>query len=217
MFGKNKKLPPIKDDGNVLEVHSVFYTIQGEGPNSGTPAVFVRLAGCNLACHFCDTDFDEHVRCGVGDIINQVKNLAPGCKLVVVTGGEPFRQNIKNLCESLIKQNYQVQIETNGTIYRDLCHKVQIVCSPKFQNGKTYNIDHRFFGHPLAFKFIVNQDSDQEVEIYKKHAEHAEVYVQPMDEYDPVVNQKNMEKAVELALKHNFKLSLQCHKIIGVA
>jgi organic radical activating enzyme len=58
MRGNNPIRPPEQGDGMILQVKSIFATIQGEGPNVGTPAVFIRLGGCNLACEFCDTSFE---------------------------------------------------------------------------------------------------------------------------------------------------------------
>ena len=91
-------------DGTLLKVHSIFMTIQGEGPFSGHPAVFIRLAGCNLACPFCDTEYTENaVTMTIPEIRKAVRNAHTVNKgLVVITGGEPFRQNIVRLCNRLL-------------------------------------------------------------------------------------------------------------------
>lgn len=78
MFGRNPKLPQEFTDGKVLKVHSIFYTIQGEGPYSGRTAVFIRLSGCNLACSFCDTEFDLYESLELEQILDKVQDV---CRL----------------------------------------------------------------------------------------------------------------------------------------
>lgn len=147
MFGKN----PIRSnethlDGQTLAVQEIFYTIQGEGPFSGTPAVFIRLAGCNLACTFCDTEFESGIanRLDVDQIVKKTMSF-PRPQLVVLTGGEPLRQNVVPLIKLLIMTGVRtVQIETAGTVWSEgmeelmkklatsyLGDPVVIVCSPK--------------------------------------------------------------------------------------
>src|SRR5690606_21434036 len=110
MFGKNPKRPPIKGDGSTLEVQEIFPTFQGEGVYTGWPAVFIRLGGCNLACHFCDTEFESYQPMELEEIVQQVIELTgkTHTKLVVITGGEPFRQPIGLLCRTLLGQEYKV-------------------------------------------------------------------------------------------------------------
>src|SRR4051812_4694104 len=99
MRGNNPIRKPVQDEGRELGVKSIFPTLQGEGPYTGHPAVFVRLGGCNLACSFCDTDFEGFSTLGVTGIVEQVTKLAVNeagervRHLVVITGGEPLRQN----------------------------------------------------------------------------------------------------------------------------
>ena len=110
-------------DTTVL-VKSVFNTIQGEGPFAGYPATFVRLAGCNfgaknIACSFCDTDFALSTAVG-HDAVYLARNLEAWVgkvqPLIVLTGGEPMMQPAtKIFIETLLEQNYKVQVETNGT------------------------------------------------------------------------------------------------------
>ena len=120
MFGNNLKLPFEKGDGTYLKVHSIFETIQGEGPYSGYQAIFIRLSGCNLACEFCDTEFDDYSILEIHDILKKIKSFEQINPLIVITGGEPFRQNISQLCKLLIINNFKIQIETNGTLYTDI-------------------------------------------------------------------------------------------------
>ena len=96
MFGKNIPISQEIDPLGVLNVVSIFYTIQGEGPYSGMPAVFLRLAGCNLRCTWCDTDFETGAHKMLAsevynDVLKKSKGLAQVC---VITGGEPMLQNI---------------------------------------------------------------------------------------------------------------------------
>ncbi len=119
--------------GENLDVQEIFPTLQGEGPYAGHPSIFIRLGGCNLACDFCDTEFDSYKKISLKKILAEVKKLTKNSvrKLIVITGGEPFRQPIERLCEELVKLNFLVQIETNGTLFRDLPAEVKIICSPK--------------------------------------------------------------------------------------
>ena len=122
MFGKNKILKPENHDGLHLDIVEIFPTLQGEGPFSGWPAVFVRLGGCNLACEFCDTEFENYQNFSVEKIIEEVVKLAKNDenevvrKLVVITGGEPLRQPVESFCEELTRLGFLVQFETNGII-----------------------------------------------------------------------------------------------------
>ena len=76
MFGKNKILKPEIHDGNNLDVQEIFPTLQGEGPYAGWPAVFIRLGGCNLACDFCDTEFETYQNISLIKILEEVLFLA---------------------------------------------------------------------------------------------------------------------------------------------
>ncbi len=131
MFGKNQITKvDVNRPSNRLKINSVFYTIQGEGPFSGQPAIFVRFAGCNLRCHFCDTEFETFEERSVYDLVDEVSNIRDrvterfvGFKqplLVVITGGEPFLQpDLGPFTVQLLERNFKVQIETAGTAFND--------------------------------------------------------------------------------------------------
>ncbi len=217
MFGKNKIKAAAKGDGKTLEIFKIFRTFQGEGPYTGWPAVFIRLSGCNLACKFCDTDFDDFVEMAIEDILSEVGELSrktPGF-LVVITGGEPFRQPISGLCDLLIDAGYLVQIETNGTLFIELNQGIKIVCSPKITNGKYYPIREDLLERISAFKFIISdsQEGYNNVSDVGQSRFDVPVYVQPMDEYDAIKNRKNHTKTLEIASKNNYRLCVQTHKI----
>lgn len=151
MFGKNHVKKQLKQhDGKSLDVFETFVSIQGEGPFAGTPAFFIRLAGCNLRCAFCDTVFDHTDALShpitVDAVLALVAEARQDCKfgLIVITGGEPLLQNIEPLVTRLITElQYTVQIETAGTVWVDdeasdfalvshvLNQKLFIVVSPK--------------------------------------------------------------------------------------
>jgi 7-carboxy-7-deazaguanine synthase len=222
MFGKNKILKAEKHAGDALDVQEIFATIQGEGPYAGHPAVFVRLGGCNLACDFCDTEFDSYQNFLLTEILTQVKNLAKKHvrNLVVITGGEPLRQPIGKLCEELVKAKFKVQIETNGTIFRQLPRQVKIICSPKVTNGKYHAIRPDLLKRINAVKFIISaNDKNYEnigTEIAKQLGKKIPIYVQPMDEYDEEKNRRNLQRVVKLAEENGYLVSLQTHKILQI-
>ena len=76
----------------MIGLAEIFYSVQGEGAWTGTPAIFVRLAGCNLACAFCDTDYALRFLASVPDIVAQVRAAGGDCPMVILTGGEPLAQ-----------------------------------------------------------------------------------------------------------------------------
>jgi organic radical activating enzyme len=224
MFGKNKILPPTFGDGQMLEVKSIFPTLQGEGIYVGVPAVFIRLGGCNLACNFCDTDFEDFATTTLPQIIAKTSKLAQNksgkrvINLVVITGGEPLRQNISPLCESLLANGFLVQIETNGTIYRELPKNMDIICSPKNTSGNYAQIRADLLPNITAFKFIIsvnNQKYNHVPEIGQSEY-NTIVFVQPMDEGDAAKNAANQKLAVEICMQNGYRLSLQTHKILGI-
>jgi 7-carboxy-7-deazaguanine synthase len=224
MFGKNKILKPETHDGLNLDIVEIFPTLQGEGPYVGYPAVFIRLGGCNLACDFCDTEFEKYQNLSLKEILEEAQKLSKNNekkvarKLIVITGGEPLRQPISKLCEELIKLGFLVQIETNGTIFRELPNEVKIICSPKVTNNKYHQIRLDLLSKISAFKFIISASN----ELYKNISEIGQskfnipIYLQPMDEYDKKKNKENIKLAVKLCQENNYILSLQTHKYLGI-
>lgn len=242
MFGTNPKRRPLKGDGNILQVQEIFPTVQGEGPHTGVPSVFIRLGGCNLACHFCDTEFESFREMALTEVLAEVKRLAEedtdensgeasrpsepsargaarhvsdrmsrsGRNLIVITGGEPLRQPIAPLCEALLAAGFQVQIETNGTLWRELPEEVEIICSPKLKTRLRPDLLERI----TAFKFVLA--AGEEVPEVGQGSVAAPVWVQPMDEYDAAKNAANLEHVLALAGRHGYKVSIQTHKLAGI-
>lgn len=218
MFGKNPIRSSAKGDGSSLDIQSIFLTLQGEGPYSGHPSIFIRLGGCNLACKFCDTEFESFKTLTLDNIISEVISAIgeSKVKLAVITGGEPFRQPLKLLCYELIKLGLKIQIETNGTLFQELPDEVEIVCSPKTSNGKYHEIRADLKKKISYYKFLISSFDEGYNYLPKWDFLGKTVYIQPMDNYDTKINSQNMIFAVELSLKTGYILSLQTHKILGI-
>jgi 7-carboxy-7-deazaguanine synthase len=226
----------LREDGSI-EVVDVFYTIQGEGPHVGRPAVFVRLAGCNLQCLGCDSDYTSKRRYVTpSGLLQEVIAVWQGHTgtdpnrprpLIVFTGGEPFRQDFGECVRSLVAAGFRdIQVETNGTLYVDGFPylAVDIICSPK-----TGALAHDLLKYIRALKYVVSDgkiDKDgfptTVLGIGLSHVAKpwpsfkGEVYVQPEDELDEEQNKKNLATAVQLCLRFGFRLSVQQHKQIGL-
>ena len=111
-----------------MKVNEIFYSLQGEGYFTGTPAVFLRFSGCNLACPFCDTEHNDGEEMTYEDIISKVTAFAS--RHIVITGGEPSLQLDELLVDMLHETGFFIQVETNGTNL--LPENVDwITCSPK--------------------------------------------------------------------------------------
>ena len=224
MFGKNKILKPENHSGDSLDVQEIFATLQGEGPFVGQPSVFIRLGGCNLACSFCDTEFESYKKISLEKILERTQKLAQNKggkivkKLVVITGGEPFRQPIEKLCQKLVALDFLVQIETNGTLFRQLPKQVKIICSPKITNGKYHKIRPDLLSRIDAFKFIISANDKNYFDIGEvgQGDKKIPVYVQPMDEYSEDKNNKNIKRVKKLCAENGYFLSLQTHKILQI-
>ncbi|MGX6960960.1 MAG: 7-carboxy-7-deazaguanine synthase QueE [Rickettsia endosymbiont of Pentastiridius leporinus] len=224
MFGQNPKRGILKGDGTELQVKSIFKTIQGEGIFVGVPAIFIRLGGCNLACKFCDTEFEDFKLIKIDNVLFEVNKLSLNSKseksvgLVVITGGEPMRQPIELLCQKLLEQNFKVQIETNGTLYRDLPKEISIICSPKASKNGYSKIREDLLPQISAIKFIVAKNISEYNLIPElgQTPYNITVFVQPMDQNDQKLNNENNELAIKLALESGARLSVQTHKFLGI-
>lgn len=219
------------DPDGVLEVHHLFSTIQGEGPFSGHPAIFLRLYGCNLQCPMCDTDYTSKFQImEPAMIVEKAKALCLGGeKLVVITGGEPLRQNIVPTAKALWKAGFHVQIETNGTLPApEGCHELvkigamSIVCSPK-----TGSINKGVLPLIKAYKYVLKDGEAQADGLPKTALGHTanpalarpptwftgRIYVQPLDSADEQENKEHLEAAISSCRKHGHTLCLQTHKL----
>ena len=214
-------------------VKEIFYTLQGEGAQSGRAAVFCRFSGCNLwsgreedrsraVCQFCDTDFvgtgpdggkfrsagelaDAIDRCWGGPPAGTGGNRAQGrMKYVVCTGGEPLLQLDDALIGALHKRAFDVAVETNGTLPAP--KSLDWICvSPKA-------------GAP----FVQTSGSELKLVYPQEHAppekfaqlDFRHFFLQPMD--GPEI-ELNTEDAIKYCLRHpQWRLSIQTHKLVGI-
>jgi 7-carboxy-7-deazaguanine synthase len=204
-------------------VKEIFYTLQGEGAQSGRAAVFCRFAGCNLwsgreedrsraVCQFCDTDF---VGTGPdGGKFSSAAELAEaidrswagrgGRKYVVCTGGEPLLQLDVKLIDALHKRGFEVAVETNGT--KPAPASLDWICvSPKA--GAPFV---QTTGNEL--KLVYPQENAPPEKFAELDFQH--FFLQPMDGTDTAFN---TERAIEYCLAHpRWRLSIQTHKLVGL-
>lgn len=165
MFGTNVITKQSKGPVTHYRVHSLFTTIQGEGPLSGMPAVFVRMAGCNLRCYWCDTEFDEDLLPFTPDqLLHTIADLSPhGRRIVVFTGGEPMLQPLGPVVQGLLSRGLIVQYETAGTVWDyslpSYGGDLRFVCSPKTGQVHT-NIANACY----TWKYIVAAGTDKDPE-----------------------------------------------------
>ncbi len=231
------------NDGT-LEVNSIWHTIQGEGPLAGVPAFFIRLAGCNLQCPGCDTEYTkilDEKTFSEEEIVDFIKGLdKPTTNLVVITGGEPFRQRIDALLIHLNDEGYHVQVETNGMIFRPFdeelfknWHKkrnpdfdLTVVCSPK-----TAKISEAILPYVDAYKYVItdgytdadglpNQILGKKCEVFRpvdliELTKLGRIYVQPYDDGNKSET-GHRDAALKSAMTHGYNLSVQLHKLLGI-
>jgi 7-carboxy-7-deazaguanine synthase len=167
--------PP--SEGAVLVVKAPWVTLQGEGPYVGYPAIFIRLAGCNLgkkdSCSFCDSQFafDKGTWRTPGELVLAVYEIAKGYtfrdRLVVLTGGEPFLQEVAPLIDHLIDAGWTVQAETNGFFWNSRLSNLltkypnsfKIVVSPKVNQRKIYpEFKEDLFYSSTCLKILIEDD-----------------------------------------------------------
>lgn len=211
----------------MFKVKDVFYTVQGEGARSGTPAVFCRFSGCNLwsgkesdrhksKCSFCDTDFLGHTLYNEHELVETItstwqnslymSDYASGTKgchpLCVFTGGEPGLQLTKELIKRVIQKGFSVAVETNGTILLPPGVYWRTV-SPKAGNAVVQT-----WGCELKVPWPQpDLDLDQLLSLNFKH-----FYLQPID---------GIENSVEITIQRvlrdpRWSLSLQTHKWVNL-
>jgi len=208
----------------MYQVKEIFYTLQGEGANAGTPAVFCRFAGCNLwsgreedrataKCRFCDTDFVGTDGPGGGKF-ETADALARACRatvtaahgpaMVVLTGGEPMLQVDQDLIDALHGRGFSIAIETNGTLA--VPDGIDWICvSPKA-------------GQPLVqlwgdeLKLVYPQAGIDPAQYQLLEFEHR--FLQPMDGPNQAAN--TVAAITYCKANPPWRLSVQTHKVLGI-
>jgi organic radical activating enzyme len=199
----------------MLKINEIFYSVQGEGAHTGMPVTFIRLSGCNLSCPWCDTKYARKMNYSmtekvvVGEVLKYPAYYNSMTKSkrrnVVITGGEPFKQDIRKLLYELHLAGCYNCIETNGTYKLDWSHLVNLdwlTVSPK-PNSKFV----QKFGNEL--KLVYTGQSIKELKKYLK-LDFDYFYLQPC-------SCKNTEKVIKI-IKNNpkWRLSVQCQKILNI-
>ncbi|PPD00102.1 MAG: 7-carboxy-7-deazaguanine synthase [Hyphomicrobium sp.] len=208
----------------MYQVKEIFYTLQGEGANAGTPAVFCRFAGCNLwsgreadrhaaQCQFCDTDFVGVDGVGGGKFAS-ADDLARACRaavtaasgpcFIVLTGGEPMLQVDQALVDALHARGFNIAIETNGTL--PVLETIDWVCvSPKAGTALKQTS-----GDEL--KLVYPQEGLDPATLRELDFEHR--FLQPMDGPRQA---ENTRAAIDYCMANPpWRLSVQTHKVLGI-
>ena len=231
MFGKNAVSGP-RQVADQFMVNELWYTIQGEGPWMGRPAIFLRLSKCNLRCYFCDTEFESGYLISVADLAAKVTAAcrAANCFRVVITGGEPMLHPLGELimrCPSPMT----FQVETAGTVMPTISQaclqRMVFVVSPK-----TPKIHPEVEKVAHSYKYIIRagecdlddglpimstQKPGEPARLFRPPAlRAASIFVQPMDEPDIEAKRANITETAFVAMKFGYRVSLQMHKILGV-
>lgn len=180
-------------------INEIFASLQGEGFWTGTPAVFVRMAGCNRACPFCDTDFSAYTLMTAEEIVTQISPY--NIDTVIITGGEPALQLDDNLVEALHRAGKRVHVETNGTL--PLPDGVDwVTCSPKQGPWLIRRVD--------ELKVVYQGQSTAELDDLVHRLRPAHRFLQPCWGDDPL-------DTIEYIMQHPlWRLSLQSHKLINI-
>jgi len=197
---------------NSLPIMEQFYSIQGEGHYSGKPAVFIRIAGCDVGCVWCDVkeswDRNEHELKTIDEIVSDVAETK--CKFVVITGGEPAMYDLTNLTTELKNNNCEIAIETSG-VYPVIGNVDWVCFSPKK------------FKKPLEEFF--HQSDELKVVVYNKSdLKWAEDLAMRMEEQTRLSLQPEWERSAEilpLIINHvkenpHWEISLQIHKFMNI-
>lgn len=201
-----------------MRVNNIFYSLQGEGRNTGRAAAFIRFAGCNLRCSFCDTEFESYREMSNEEIMAEVEAFSPQTSaikpLIVLTGGEPTLQVDEAFVDFLHQYGYEVAMESNGT--RPAPRNLDwLTVSPK-NRGARYEVQGARV--PDEIKLVFDEQTDPEAILPSEISCHAPLlYLQPCDTGDSSRNKIITQACVEYIKAHpQWRLSIQTHKLIDI-
>ncbi len=201
-----------------MKIAEIFQSIQGEGKNQGKPCLFIRLAGCNLHCRWCDTANAQTggTEMSIDTILERVLRLNPS--YVCFTGGEPLLQadELEQLSATLHQRGTAIDIETNGTInftrlqpYTSICMDIKCPSSGEQSDIELLNT----LRQQDTVKFVVQDEKDCQyaLDIITRHKIQGEIFFSPVSgsDYGPLVR---------FILDNNLpvRFQVQLHKLIGV-
>jgi 7-carboxy-7-deazaguanine synthase len=202
-----------------MKVNEIFYSIQGEGLLVGVPSIFLRFAGCNLRCSFCDTKYayKQGTEMSIQEILDEIKKFP--CSYICLTGGEPLLQkDTTKLIDSLLQKNYKICLETNGSINikklvgkKSLLISLDIKCPSSGSHEQMNMKNISYLSKKDQLKFIIKnkEDYDYAKKILKKYNSPCTVFFQPVWGTNP-------KKLASWVLNDGLpvRLTLQLHKII---
>lgn len=206
-----------------LEVIEKFKSLQGEGIHSGLPTFFIRLAGCNLRCSYCDTKYayGSGVRESVDAIVKETKNQS--LDLICITGGEPLNQEgTRFLVNSLLRSGFFVDLETNGSKSlkrfpnsKKILYSLDVKCPSSLMQDKNDFNNLRKMRKKDQVKFIIKDKSDYDFskDIIKKYSLIKKTNII----FTPVGGIK-ADRLAAWTLKDDLpvRIGLQIHKIINL-
>mgnify|MGYP003301622041 CR=1 FL=1 len=198
-----------------FDLVEIFESLQGEGRNMGRPCAFIRFAGCNLKCPWCDTDVTRRFSASPDEILKELRQYK--AKSVILTGGEPtIQEGMPELVAALKKGGYWVGVETNGTKGTDetpwLSFVDYIACSPKAEFANLYDSPKAL---KTAHEVRVVASSEKLVGFCRKIREQiaaTDYYVSPCD-HDGKIDYATAKSV--LSQLDGWSLSVQLHKLLG--
>lgn len=191
-----------------LNVNEIFYSLQGEGGRQGEASVFIRLAGCNLKCAFCDTGFAEGREMTAGQILSFIRQFP--CRKIVWTGGEPTLQLTDAIGLFFKEKGFSQAIESNG--HRKLSGWLDYtVVSPKGDSGYAKAVN------PQVDEVRLPVQKGDAIPPVPSLPEACHYFLSPVFTADEAATKENITYCVEQIKQHpQWRLSLQIHKLIGI-